>query len=139
MSPQQQIFVNLPIADVAASRAFFSALGFQFNPQFSNDQALCMVVSDTIFVMLLRRDFFAGFCTKPVVDARQGTEVLLCLSRDSRAAVDRMVAQAVAAGGSVPRPPQIHGEAMYGHAFEDLDGHVWELVWMNPDAPPPQA
>lgn len=134
---QQQIFVNLPIADVAASRAFFSALGFQFNPQFSNDQALCMVVADNIFVMLLRRDFFESFCTKPVVDARQGTEVLVCLSRPSRAAVDEMVAQAVAAGGSVPRPPQIHGDFMYGHAFEDLDGHVWELAWMNPDAAPP--
>ncbi|MEK8050993.1 VOC family protein [Ideonella sp. DXS22W] len=135
----QQIFVNLPIADVAASRRFFSALGFGFNEQFSGDHALCMVVADNIFVMLLRRDFFEGFCTKPVVDARQGTEVLVCLSRDSRAAVDAMVAQAVAAGGSVPRPPQIHGDFMYGHAFEDLDGHVWELAWMNPDAAPPQA
>lgn len=136
---QQQIFVNLSVADVAASRRFFGALGFGFNEQFSNDQGACMVVADNIFVMLLATPFFTSFCTKPVVDAKQATEVLVCLSRPSRAAVDEMVAQAVAAGGSVPRPPQVHGDFMYGHAFEDLDGHVWELAWMNPDAAPPQA
>lgn len=132
----QHIFVNLPVADIAASRRFFGALGFGFNEQFSNEQGLCMVVAGNIFVMLLRRDFFASFCTKPVVDARQGTEVLVCISRETREAVDAMVALAVAAGGSVPRPPQVHGDFMYGHAFEDLDGHVWELSWLSPDVAP---
>ncbi|MFO1340702.1 MAG: VOC family protein [Burkholderiaceae bacterium] len=128
-----QIFVNLPVKNVERTRAFFSALGYQFNPQFSNDSALCMVVSDTIHVMLLAEPFFQSFTAKPIADATKSTEVLVCLSCDSRAEVDGLVAKALAAGGSAPRAPQDHG-FMYGHGFEDLDGHIWELVHMVPGA-----
>jgi len=127
----QQIYVNLPVKNLAASRGFFAALGFAFNPQFSDDNAACMIVSeDHIYVMLLAEPFFQTFISKKIADARTSTEVLLCLSRDSRAAVDDMVARAVAAGGSIPREAQDHG-FMYQHAFEDLDGHIWELAYME--------
>jgi uncharacterized protein len=132
----QQIYVNLPVKDLERSRAFFTALGFGFNPQFTNELATCMVISDNIFVMLLTEPFFAGFTGKPIADAHASTEVLVCISRDSRAAVDDMVAKARAAGGAVPRAPQDHG-FMYGHGFEDLDGHIWELSHM--EAPPSGA
>jgi predicted lactoylglutathione lyase len=134
----RKIFVNLAIKDMARSRAFFDALGFQFNPQFSNEQGACMVVADDIFVMLLVEPFFQGFTKKPIADARQSTEVIVCLSCDSRAEVDALVQKALAAGGTAPNAPQDHG-FMYGHGFEDLDGHVWELAWMDPNAAPPQA
>jgi len=128
---KQQIYVNLPVRDLARSRSFFAALGFEFNPQFSDDNAACMIVShDHIYVMLLAEPFFQTFTGKQIADARTSTEVLLCLSRDSRAAVDDMVAKAVAAGGSVPREAQDHG-FMYQHAFEDPDGHIWELAYME--------
>lgn len=135
----RQIFVNLPIRDMGRSRAFFSALGFTFNPQFTNEQGACMVVADgSSYVMLLVEPFFQTFTKKPVADARKSTEVLVCLSCASRAEVDELVKKALAAGGSAPNPPQEHG-FMYGHGFEDPDGHVWELVWMDPNAAPPQA
>lgn len=127
----KKIFVNLAIGDMQKSQAFFKQLGFSFNPQFTNDQGACMVISDDIYAMLLTRDFFKGFTSKPLVDATKATEVLLCLSCDSRAEVDDLVARAVAAGGTAPRQPQDHG-FMYGHGFEDLDGHIWELVYMEP-------
>ena len=128
---KQQIYINLPVKDVERSKTFFAALGFGFNPQFSNDDAACMIVSnDHIYVMLLAEPFFQTFITKKIADARTSTEVLLCLSSDSRAAVDDMVARAVAAGGSVPREAQDHG-FMYQHAFEDPDGHIWELAYME--------
>jgi predicted lactoylglutathione lyase len=130
-----QIFVNLPVADMARSKAFFSALGYAFNPDFTNDQGAALVLGDRIYAMLLTRDFFASFINKPVADAKTSTEVLVCLSCESRAEVDTLVAKAVAAGAQVPRQPQDHG-FMYGHGFEDLDGHIWELVYM---VPAPQA
>lgn len=135
---KRQIYVNLPIKDMARSQAFFRSLGFDFNPQFSNEQGACMVVAEDIYVMLLVEPFFQTFTKKPVADARQSTEVLVCLSCASRAEVDEMVAKARAAGGTVPRAPQDHG-FMYGHGFEDPDGHVWELVYMDMAAAPPQA
>ncbi|RYX91716.1 MAG: glyoxalase/bleomycin resistance/extradiol dioxygenase family protein [Comamonadaceae bacterium] len=134
----KQIFVNLPIKDMAKSQAFFKSLGYSFNPQFTNDQGACMVVSDSIFVMLLVEGFFKTFTKKAVADATKSTEVLVCLSCESREEVDALVAKALAAGGKVPNPVQDHG-FMYGHGFEDLDGHQWELVWMDPNAAPPQA
>ena len=134
----RKIFVNLPIRDMARSQAFFRALGFDFNPQFTNEQGACMVVSDDIFVMLLVESFFQTFTRKPISDARQSTEVLVCLSCDSREEVDQVVRKALAAGGTAPNAPQDHG-FMYAHGFEDLDGHVWELVWMNPDHVPQQG
>ena len=134
----RQIFVNLPIKDMKRSQAFFRALGFDFNPQFTNEQGACMVVSEDIFIMLLVEPFFQGFTKKPIADAKKSTEVLVCLSCESRAEVDEMVRKALAAGGTAPNAPQDHG-FMYSHGFEDLDGHVWELAWMDPAAAPPQA
>ena len=133
-----QIYVNLPVKNIERSRVFFSALGYSFNPQFSNDTALCMVVSDTIYVMLLAEPFFQTFTGKPIADATKNTEVLVCLSCSSRAEVDAQVAKALAAGGTSPRAPQDHG-FMYGHGFEDPDGHIWELMYMDPNAAPPSA
>jgi uncharacterized protein len=134
----RKIFVNLPIKNMERSKAFFTALGFTFNPQFTNEQGACMVVSEDIFTMLLVEPFFQTFTKKPIADTSRSTEVLVCLSCDSRAEVDEMVRKAVAAGGTTPNAPQDHG-FMYAHGFEDLDGHLWELVWMDPNAAPPQA
>jgi len=130
-----QIFVNLPISDMQKSQAFFKSLGFTFNPQFTNDQGACMVVSDDIYVMLLVKPFFQGFTGKPIADATQSTEVLIALSCESRAEVDDLVARAKAAGATVPRQPQDHG-FMYGHGFDDLDGHIWEVFYMMPGETP---
>jgi len=134
----RKIFVNLPIRDMQRARAFYESLGFAFNPQFTNDQGACMVISDDIHVMLLVEPFFQTFTPKRVADARESTEVLLALSCDSRSAVDELVAKALAAGGRTPRAPQDHG-FMYAHAFEDLDGHLWEPLWMDPAAVPAHA
>ncbi|MGE8566592.1 Glyoxalase-like domain protein [compost metagenome] len=131
----KQIFVNIAISDMQKSQDFFKKLGFTFNPDFTNEQGACMVISDDIYAMLLTRDFFQGFTGKPLVNAKEATEVLICLSCESRAEVDDLVARARAAGGAVPREPQDHG-FMYAHGFEDLDGHIWELVHMAPGEVP---
>jgi predicted lactoylglutathione lyase len=133
MTTHQQIFVNLPVKDLPRSRAFFEALGYSFNPEFSNSGGACCVISEHIYATLLTEPFFKGFTKKPSADAKQSTEVLICLSCESRAQVDELVARAIAAGGSAPNPKQDHG-FMYSHGFEDLDGHVWELVYMVPGA-----
>ena len=125
----QQIFVNLPIENMARSQTFFKALGYAFNPKFTNDQGACLVVGDNLFVMLLVKDFYATFTTKTIADARTTSEVLVCFSCDSREEVDTLVAKAVAAGGTTPRPVQDLG-FMYSHGFDDLDGHTWEFVHM---------
>lgn len=129
----KQIYVNLPVKNLKQSMTFFTALGFRFEPNFTNDDASCMIVGENIFVMLLIESFFKTFTKKELCDAKKNTEVLVCLSCDSRAHVDELVAQASAAGGTIPRDPQDHG-FMYAHAFEDLDGHIWELVYMEPRA-----
>lgn len=133
----KQIFVNLAVADLPKSKAFFGALGLGFNPQFTNDQGACLVLGENIFAMLLVKEFFKGFTDKALADAHTSTEALLCLSCESRAEVDALVAKAVAAGGKAPRAPQDHG-FMYGHGFEDLDGHLWELACMDMAAMPKQ-
>jgi predicted lactoylglutathione lyase len=133
----KKIFVNLPVQDLDRSVGFFKSLGFSFNPQFTDETATCMIVSDDIFVMLLTRAKFQTFTPKPVCDARESTEVLVCLGLDSREEVDAMVRRAVASGGSTHNEPQDHG-FMYGHGFADLDGHIWELVHMV-SAPPAAA
>ena len=133
----RKIFVNLPIRDMQRSQAFFKALGFSFNPQFTNEQGACMVISEDIFAMLLVEPFFQTFTRKPIADARKSTEVLVCLSCESRAEVDDLTNKAVANGGRTFKPPQDHG-FMYGRAFQDPDGHVWELMWMDPAAVKPQ-
>jgi predicted lactoylglutathione lyase len=132
------IFVNLPVKDVQRTIAFFKSLGYGFNPEYTDEKAACMVVSDSIHVMHLSEAYFQTFARKPVADAGKTTEVLLCLSCDSRAQVDELVAKAVKAGGSAPRPVQDLG-FMYSHGFEDLDGHVWELAYMAPGEAPPAA
>lgn len=131
----RDIFVNLPVKDLKRSMAFFTALGFGNEPKFTDDNAACMVVDENIYVMLLSEPFFRTFTHKEICDARKSTEVLVCLSCDSREQVDALVSRAEGAGGTVPRPPQDHG-FMYGHSFEDLDGHIWELVYMEPNASP---
>lgn len=125
-----QIFVNLPVADLGASIAFFTRLGFTFNPEFTDDTATCMIVDDNIFAMLLTRERFAEFAPLPVSDAHAVTEVLLALRLQSREAVDVMVREAVASGGSIYNDSQDHG-FMYSHCFQDLDGHIWEVMYMK--------
>ena len=127
----QSIFVNLPVADVARSTAFYEALGFTLNPQFSAEHASSMMLSDTITIMILARDFFQTFTPKPIADAHATTEVLICISRESRADVDTIVERAAAAGGKADiREPQDMG-FMYSRAFEDPDGHVFEPMHMD--------
>jgi uncharacterized protein len=129
-----QIFVNLPVKDLQRSVAFFTALGYDFDLNFTNENATCMIVGENIFIMLLVEPFFQTFIKKEICDARKSTEVLVCLSCESRAKVDELIAKAIAAGGTIPRETQDLG-FMYNRAFEDLDGHIWELVYMEPQAP----
>lgn len=125
------IFVNLPVVDLSRSIPFYEALGGARNPQFSDDTAVCMVLSETIHVMLLTHDKYRQFTSKPIVDAREANEVLLCLSAESRAAVDATVTAALGAGGNAdPTPKQDFG-FMYGRSAEDPDGHIWEVMWMD--------
>jgi predicted lactoylglutathione lyase len=127
------IFVNLPVADLNAARAFYEAIGATNNPTFTDETAACMVFSDVIHVMLLTHDKFAQFTPKRIADARATSEVLICISADSRAEVDDITDKALAAGGTEPREKQDYG-FMYGRSFEDLDGHIWEPMWMDLEA-----
>lgn len=131
----RMIFINLPVTDVAKATAFYEAIGLTKNPAFSNEQASAMVWSDVIHVMLLDRAFFATFTPKEVADAHRTAQVALCVSEDSRLAVDQLVERAGAAGAEMdPGPKQEMGEMMYGRSFADLDGHHWEVMWMDPAA-----
>jgi predicted lactoylglutathione lyase len=128
------IFVNLPVADLPKATAFYEAIGARRNPQFCDDTASCIVFSDTIHAMLLTHDKFSQFTTKKIVNAKESAEALICLSAESRADVDALVEKATRAGGAPdPTPTQDFG-FMYGRSFEDLDGHIWEIVWMDPAA-----
>ena len=127
------IFVNLPVADLDASKAFFEALGFTINPQFTDETASCVVIDSTIYAMLLTHAKFREFTPRPVSDAHTSSEVLIALSQDSREAVNTLVDKALAAGGSEVRPQQDLG-FMMSRAFADLDGHIWEILWMDPAA-----
>lgn len=131
----KQIFVNLPVKDLDASITFFSKLGFTFNQQFTNEKATCMIIGDNIFAMLLVEYFFKTFTTKEISDATKTAEAILALAVDSRQEVDEMIKNAGEAGGSIPRKPQDDGW-MYSHSFEDLDGHIWELFYMDPSSMP---
>lgn len=128
-----KIFVNLPVKKLKKSMAFFRKLGFTFNPRFTDETAACMIVSEDIFVMLLTEEKFRTFTPNEICDANKSTEVLVCLTRESRGDVDGMVRKAVAAGGKAFRDPQDYG-FMYEHGFQDLDGHIWELIFMEPGA-----
>jgi predicted lactoylglutathione lyase len=127
------IFVNLPVADLARADGFYEAIGATKNPQFSDETATCMILSETIHVMLLTHDKFAQFTPKRIADAHETSEVIICISADSREEVDSITNRALAAGGREPREPQDHG-FMYGRSFEDPDGHIWERMWMDMEA-----
>ena len=129
--PTRKIFVNLAVRDLKTSMQFFSALGFGFNPKFTDDKAACMIVSDEAFVMLLSEPFFKTFTKRQPCDTTRQTKGLFALSCDSRAEVDELVRKAIAAGGTHAMDPQDHG-FMYGWSFYDPDGHHWEVFWMDP-------
>lgn len=131
----KQIFINLPVKDLDKSIAFFTKLGFTFNPQFTDEKATCMIVSDTIYVMLLVEKFFKTFTTKEIINAKQNTEAIIALSADSKQDVDDIIKKAVAAGGQSPKEASDDGW-MYGRGFEDLDGHLWEILYMDESAIP---
>ena len=128
-----KIFVNLPVKQLGRSVEFFTRLGYKFNPQFTDETATCMIVSDDIYVMLLTEAKFKEFTPNPICDATKSTEVLVCLSCDSRDQVNDMVRKAVAAGGTTVAESKDYG-FMYQHGFQDPDGHLWELVYMDPAA-----
>jgi predicted lactoylglutathione lyase len=127
------LFLNLPVSDLPASRKFFAKLGFEFNEKFCDDGATCMIISDKAYVMLLARDRFAEFVTKPVADAGEATALTVAISADDREAVDSFVEAALAAGANAAKEPQDYG-FMYQRSFHDLDGHHWEVAWMDPVA-----
>ena len=127
------IFVNLPVADLGRSIAFYEAIGAARNDMFSDETGACMVLSETIHVMILTHDKFSQFTTKQIADAHATSEVLICISEDSREAVDAITEKAIAAGGRAPRDKQDYG-FMYGRSFEDPDGHIWEPMWMDMEA-----
>lgn len=128
-----KIFVNLPVKNLSKSIAFFTQLGYGFNPQFTDDKAGCMLISDDICVMLVSEEFFKTFIKKEICDSSRYAESITCLTANSKAEVDEMVAKAVKGGAKTPVPPQDHG-FMYQHGFEDLDGHLWEYFYMDPSA-----
>ncbi|MBY8344954.1 VOC family protein [Streptomyces spinosirectus] len=130
---QQMIFMNLATEDVEASRKFFTHLGYAINPQFSTEDCACVVISDTIVAMLLSKQRYADFTKKEIADSTKTSEVLICLSAESREKVDELVNKAVEAGGTANEDAQDHG-FMYGRSFDDLDGHSWEVMWMDPAA-----
>ncbi len=127
------LFLNLPVADLSASRKFFGGLGFDFDERFCDDQAACMVVSDQAYVMLLQRDRFAEFVTKPVADANEAAALTVAVSADDRDAVDAFADDALAGGAAHCKDPQDYG-FMYQRSFHDLDGYLWEVMWMDPVA-----
>lgn len=128
-----QIFVNLPVKDLSRTVQFFKKLGFAFNPQFTDENATCMIINDNIFVMLLVEKFFKSFTKKEICDTTKDTEVIIALSTDSREKVDEMIQNVFEAGGKESREPQDHGW-MYGRSFQDINGHLWEIIYMDEKA-----
>jgi predicted lactoylglutathione lyase len=126
-----QIFVNLPVKDLNRSKEFFAKLGYSFNPKFTDATAACMVISDDIYAMLLTEAKFKEFTTKPIANAKEATEVLVCLSVESKAKVNEVVDTALNGGAVEARPGMDYG-FMFGRSFHDLDGHIWEIIWMDP-------
>jgi uncharacterized protein len=133
-----KLFVNMPVKDIQKTNAFFKALGFEFDPRFSNEKATCMIINDDAYFMLLQEEFFKTFIETEICDARQQTEVLNCISRESKELVNEFVDKAVGLGAVEVREPQDHG-FMYGRSFHDLDGHIWEVLWMDVSSVPEQA
>lgn len=132
-----QVFINLPVKDLGTSTAFFTALGFSFNPQFSDEKATAMIISDNIFAMLLTEEYFQTFTRKPVSDAKAATEVLIAIDAASKEEVQQLVAKAEQVGGHIYADAQDHGW-MYQHGFADPDGHQWEIVYMDASMLPAQ-
>ncbi|CAH0172122.1 hypothetical protein SRABI83_01213 [Arthrobacter sp. Bi83] len=130
-----QIYVNLPVKNLDKAVEFFTALGFSFNPDFTDENATCMIINDDAYVMLLVEGFFKTFTSKDIVDSTGSTEAIMAFSVDSREGVDDMYRKAIAAGGKESQPVQDYG-FMYSHSFQDLDGHLWEVMWMDPAGPP---
>lgn len=128
-----QIFVNLPVKDLSRTVEFFKMLGFTFNPQFTDENATCMIINDNIFVMLLVEKFFKTFTKKEICDTTKDTEVIIALSTESREKVDEMMQNVLEAGGKESREPQDHGW-MYGRSFQDINGHLWEIIYMDEKA-----
>ncbi|MBD0360946.1 MAG: VOC family protein [Nitrososphaeraceae archaeon] len=128
-----KIFVNLPVKDLNKTIEFFTKLGFKFNPQFTDENATCMIVGEDIFVMLLVEKFFKTFTKKEICDTSKNTEVIVALSVEGREKVDQMINKAIEAGGRESREPQDHGW-MYGRSFEDINGHIWEIIYMDESA-----
>jgi uncharacterized protein len=128
-----KIFVNLPVKDLDAAKAYFAKLGYRFNAQFTDETAACMVISEDIYAMLLTHPKFGQFTTKAIADGHKTSEVLIALSVESRAKVDEIADTALAAGAAIAKPPADHG-FMYTRSLHDLDGHVWEYFWMDPAA-----
>ena len=128
-----KIFVNLPVKNLGKSIEFFTRLGYTFNPQFTDETATCMIVSEDIYIMLLTEEKFKMFTKKEIADATRSTEAIICLSADSREQVDEMINKALEAGGTTPNEKQENG-FMYGWGYQDLDGHLWEVMWMDPGA-----
>lgn len=129
------IFVNLPVSDVAKTKAFFLALGYEHNPHFSNELAVSIIIGPNIYAMMLSHEHYSQFIVKPIADATKMNELIISLAAETRDEVDELVARAIAAGGTVFKEPMDLG-FMYQHAFYDLDGHQWEIVWMDPAAIP---
>ena len=132
----RMIFLNLPVTDLRHATAFYEAIGATRNPQFSDDTASCMVFSETIYVMLTTRDKFRHFTPKPIADAKTSNQALFCLSADSRREVDEIVGKAKAAGGMADPSPIDEYDFMYGRSFEDPDGHMWGVNWLDMAAVP---
>jgi hypothetical protein len=128
-----KIFLNLPVKDLSKSVAFFTALGYSFDPQYTDENATCMIVGEDIFVMLLVEEFFKTFITTDIADATKSTEAIIALSVENKGAVDEVVRKAVAAGATTPTPAVDHG-FMYQAMIQDPDGHLWEYFYMDPDA-----
>ncbi|GAA3405860.1 VOC family protein [Pseudarthrobacter polychromogenes] len=133
-----QLFLNLPVQDLQRSVAFFTALGFTFNPDFTDENATCMVVNENAYVMLLVEAYFKTFTTKEVASTKGSAEAIIAYSVDSREAVDQAVQNALANGGSASQDAQDYG-FMYNHSFQDPDGHLWEVLWMDPAGPPAES
>lgn len=134
----RQLFVNLPVKDLAKTVQFFTALGFSFNPDFTDENASCMIVNDDAYVMLLVENYFKTFTSKAVADARSSSEAIMSFSLESREAVDALVRTALTSGGTPSEEAQDYG-FMYTHSFQDPDGHLWEVFWMDPAGPPKDA
>ncbi len=133
-----KLFVNLPVENLDQTKEFFAQLGFSFNPQFTDENAACMVIGEDNYAMLLTKPFFKNFIKKPIADAKVGAEVIVSLSADSKEQVDALVDKAIAAGGTATITLDQY-EGMYGRGFEDLDGHLWEFMFMDPSAIQPQG